>query len=1231
MGAFPSWASEWHPEYDSLGRFTEVFELASLVQRQNACALPGCTIKYDEFVPRMWRAVSLGFVDQNVATYVGNGLRWGFDLGAQRDLLRMGSRVFKNYDSALSSDAVGQVATAVSKRVTEQKTIDVGVVDSSLLSLMKQVFGEFFIFPVGAVPKPLEPGVMRPVDDLTRVGFNAATVMGILKHSLNTYKEISHLLKRGYGMHVTDVDNAFPLLALAPWVWPFMGFRFPTDASGSVLSCDHLFMHLFSGFGSKGAPGTFKLLFVDCFVNMARAEGVLTLPMPVYVDDSGIIGACMQAADREALELQTYGKTVGLFFKALKDKLAAPVQRMLGLFWDSFQRTVSLPDEKLVEYIELFLSLAVRRTLTLGERQSSAGKGQRAVMTLPPGASCLLTETYALMSGLSVQWQRKRTSAEERSNYGFMAHFLSLNMGQGYYSHEDLEPGPDVYTDASKSKDYTGGGWWTTDFFADMFVYGSKAARKPIDFLEGDTVVAMVLLCGWAWRGKIVRVFVDNQAFERSGEKGRSRAKRLNDLLKRLFLLQLEGGFVLRFVWISTHDNYLADHLSRGRWHEFLADAAVAGILSAGMAFSLVAQLGRKRTLDTTPPLPSVDLESVRLRLAERTPIMLYASWVSAALSIQRFARGALARRRLAAARDAAVERVGAFPRPMRRVPGPVPGTTRILFLLMCGLGLAAGGGRGGATAQDASLGFYTTDLFNGLPAELATRADEVLDNRLSPSSMRTVMAGFKYWSVVAVKHGWDYIIQTGDLERGAKLVALTSHMLDDTTLVGASIENYVWGVCTWMKLQHQADPRRGVVGWDDWMKAALVLSAVVREPRRAMPTWLIRLILTWCWARRKEFRWCQFGLFVLVLYFTFSRSECPCPKAKSGREAFDAAKHWMVRDLVIKLVDGMWALAVRFKGIKQDPRIQRPTARGDGTERGAAAHGGADWSYVGDVPDSLWSVFAWYRALMEFYPSGRQPEDPFFYDMSRRAPYTYSNGLTDMHHVLEQVNPDDTDYGLHPLRVSGYNDSKGANGLEVTVAHGRWESDAHTVYDRFGMRQVLSMAARSVGGKDVYSEVATAREVSRAGTQRVVLEAAQSAGLEPVVLPSDDSESESEEPTAPVEVSLLPPGWSEVVRTTERGRTYKVYIPPAEIGGPSRPSRAAAWRAVDEARRAAASVGTVSSTRGSAVSSPEGSIAAVPEGLTARERRNLFPPGHEDNWGLARPDLSLPRFRDRK
>ena len=57
----------------------------------------------------------------------------------------------------------------------------------------------------------------------------------------------------------------------------------------------------------------------------------------------------------------------------------------------------------------------------------------------------------------------------------------------------------------------------------------------------------------------------DNQAFEKSAEKGRSRAQRINLLLKRLFVLMVSNRMIYEFYWLSTHVNSLADALSRAR------------------------------------------------------------------------------------------------------------------------------------------------------------------------------------------------------------------------------------------------------------------------------------------------------------------------------------------------------------------------------------------------------------------------------------------------------------------------------------------------------------------------------------------------------------------------------------------------------------------------------------------------------------------------------------------
>ena len=302
----------------------------STVESEGACALPGVSVKYDSFVPIMWRAVARGYVDHDKACFVGDGLRWGFKAGI--DVARLasgGNRWFSNYQSSI--DARDAVTRATMKRVEKGKTLLLGAWTNTLADAVKAAFSSSLIFPLGAVAKPLEPGEVRPTSDHTRTGLNAATDLGFLKHSLDAYNEIAWFLQLDYFMRVSDVEAAFPLLPLHPDVWPFFMFRFFADQGSSL----HLFMHVCGDFGAAGMPGTFKIFFADVLQGMARSVQVLTLPLPIYVDDCTLIGPdrCKVDAEMDALH-EWCGAVCGVFFKVIKDRLAAPVQLALGFWWD---------------------------------------------------------------------------------------------------------------------------------------------------------------------------------------------------------------------------------------------------------------------------------------------------------------------------------------------------------------------------------------------------------------------------------------------------------------------------------------------------------------------------------------------------------------------------------------------------------------------------------------------------------------------------------------------------------------------------------------------------------------------------------------------------------------------------------------------------------------------------------------------------------------------------------
>ena len=418
---------------------------------------------------------------------------------------------------------------------------------------------------MGAVPKPLEPDEMRPVSDHSRTGMKKATDMTFLRHSIHAYDELEEGLEYGYYLRVGDVDAAFPLLPLAPILWPFFLFQWfdldlDDDAPGEP---SQLFAHVTGDFGAAGLPGTFKIFFSDCVQGMARSELILTVPMTVYVDDMGLYGPCRETLDRVATAFKVWLHALGIYIKEIKDKVAAQLQLMLGFWWDTLSRTRTLEERKFKAYVDMLFDFASRKTLALREMQQIAGRMMRAVMTLPPGAACFLANLFALTRGLSLPWQQRRSNRATRADFKIVHDLLLLNLGRGYFSFDQFARAPAVDTDASKEARYAGGGYASRCGRYRLWRYGNHAARQMIDFLEGDTVVVAMQDLGRYWKRCVVPFNIDNSAFQRSAVKGWSRAERLTLLLRQVFVLSIQYEFIGEFHWVSTHVNVYADALSR--------------------------------------------------------------------------------------------------------------------------------------------------------------------------------------------------------------------------------------------------------------------------------------------------------------------------------------------------------------------------------------------------------------------------------------------------------------------------------------------------------------------------------------------------------------------------------------------------------------------------------------------------------------------------------------------
>ena len=124
---------------------------------------------------------------------------------------------------------------------------------------------------------------------------------------------------RMHFMYVTDVEAAFPILPLTPWLWWFMLFCVVLPKGSRTKLC----MHTHGDFGARGMPGCFYVFYVKVVIPMARSELIITLPMVIYVDDNGLCGPTAQQTNEEAANLKKWAPLItGVDFKEIKDQPA---------------------------------------------------------------------------------------------------------------------------------------------------------------------------------------------------------------------------------------------------------------------------------------------------------------------------------------------------------------------------------------------------------------------------------------------------------------------------------------------------------------------------------------------------------------------------------------------------------------------------------------------------------------------------------------------------------------------------------------------------------------------------------------------------------------------------------------------------------------------------------------------------------------------------------------------
>jgi hypothetical protein len=255
------------------------------------------------------------------------------------------------------------------------------------------------------------------------------------------------------------------------------------------------------------------------------------------------------------------------------------------------------------------------------------------------------------------------------------------------------------------------------------------------------------------------------------------------------------------------------------------------------------------------------------------------------------------------------------------------------------------------------------------------------------------------------------------------------------------------------------------------------------------------------------------------MLFFTMSRSEYPVPKTHQGQHNFNPAQHCRQRDVRTSNGYVEWAFGI----IKQD-------------QLGKRLHKGErEWKPVGNATGCMNMRF-WLLLYCSMRPENDDLNTAFFVT-SDGLPLLYHHLLNDMRMLFCKVQGITWEiakrFGLHGLRVLGYNAGRAAMGEDVAALQGGWFSSCHQTYGRDTLNKILGMA-----------QAAASRAADLANPlPRMPLDPVESVDLAAVFSDSTVFQRKGAKPAPAAPTTLLATEDHITRETKGTKRTYSVYF----------------------------------------------------------------------------------------
>ena len=277
-----------------------------------------------------------------------------------------------------------------------------------------------------------------------------------------------------------------------------------------------------------------------------------------YLDDFLTLGATKQECERGYQLLSNLLLELG--FTLSVNKAVAPCQQLvfLGIQFDSFAMTLSLPLAKLVELHQLVKAFLSRKAVSKRELQRLIGKLNWACRVVYGGRT-FLRRIIDLMNDLKSLRSQCIVTGELISDLQWWNAFLDTFNGKCAFF--DERPIIDLQTDACQvgAGAFFRGDWAYWNFYVDL----PTLASLHINYKECLCIVLAALRWAPQWQNKRILVLCDNQAAVAMINKGSTKNTQMMAFLRILFWLSASYNFRITAKYLPGKDNRLADCASR--------------------------------------------------------------------------------------------------------------------------------------------------------------------------------------------------------------------------------------------------------------------------------------------------------------------------------------------------------------------------------------------------------------------------------------------------------------------------------------------------------------------------------------------------------------------------------------------------------------------------------------------------------------------------------------------